>query len=117
MSGRTILNALAAGGWAAASVVAFFLVTYTTFAGLGVIGLMIWYAGTRAELDDDAPVSSTYTTSFLAYQVQAQREMSPEQRAAARHERSLRAESTRFFRHFGMGLAAIGLAGFLYFQL
>lgn len=117
MSGKTILNALAAGAWAAASVVAFFLVAHTTFAGLGVIGLMIWYAGTRAELDDDAPVASAYTTSILAAQVQAQRDMSPEQRAAARHERSLRAETTRFFRHFGMGLTAIGAAGFLYFQL
>ena len=117
MSGRTIVNALAAGGWAAASIVAFFLVAYTTFAGLGVIGLMIWYAGTQIELDGDTPVASSLTTSFLAAQVQAQRDMPPEQKMAARHERSLRAETTRFFRHFGMGLAAVGLAGFLYFQL
>ena len=41
MSGKTILNTLAAGAWAAASVVAFFFVAHTTFAGLGVIGLMI----------------------------------------------------------------------------
>jgi hypothetical protein len=114
MSGKTILNALAAAAWAAASVVAFFFVAYTTFAGLGVIGLMIWYAGTQFELDGDTPVA---TASFLANQVQAQREMGAERKMAAHHERSLRAESTRFFRHFGMGLAAIGLAGFLYFQL
>ncbi len=40
--------------------------------------------------------------------------MSPEQRAAQRHELAFAAQSTRFFRHFGIAQAVIGFGGFAY---
>ena len=38
MSGKTILTAIALSGWLLASVVAFLIVAYTSFFGIGFIG-------------------------------------------------------------------------------
>lgn len=117
MSARTVLVTLGLSAWLLASAVAFFIVAYTTFFGIAVIGLAICFVSTQFQLDADAPVASSLTTSFLAAQVQAQRDLPEEQRLSARHEQSLANRSARFFKLFGLGLAVIGLCGGLYYQL
>jgi len=117
MSGRTILTAIALGGWLMASVLAFLVVAYASFFGVGVIGLVLWFICTRIELEGDHPVATGSTTSLLALQLRARHEMSREQRAAQRQEQSLAMQSVRFFRHLGMALTAIGFGGFLCYQL
>ena len=117
MSGKAILTAIALSGWLLASVVAFLVVAYTSFFGVGLIGVALWFVATQFELEEDRPVATGSTASLLASQVKARNEMSREQRAAQRHEGSLRARSARFFKHLGIGLTLIGLAGFLYYQV
>ena len=51
---------------------------------------------------------------MLGKQQEAERQMSPVQRAAGRNERSLAMQSARFFRHFGLAPALIGFGGFAY---
>ena len=116
MSARSILMAIALSAWLLASVVAFFIVAYTSFFGVAFIGLIICYVGAQFELDGDRPVGSL-ATSFLGAQVRAQQEMSAEQRQSVRHEHLLANQSARFFKFFGLGLMAIGLCGGLYYQL
>ena len=116
MSARSILMAIALSAWLLASVVAFFIVAYTSFFGVAFIGLIICYVSAQFELDGDRPVGSL-ATSFLGVQVRAQQEMSAEQRQSVRHENLLANRSARFFKFFGLGLMAIGLCGGLYYQL
>jgi cytochrome b561 len=99
-------NALSA--WIMASAVAFFIVTYTTFFGVALVGLAICYVSTRFELDE---------TNSLGAQLMAQRDLSVEQRLSIRHEHSLGMQSARFFKFFGLGLTVIGVCGGLYYQL
>jgi hypothetical protein len=117
MSARSVLLAFALGGWLAASIVAFFIVAYTSFFGVAFIGLVICYVSAQVELDGDTPVASSLAASFLATQVRAEQEMSPEQRASVRHQRSLMRESARFFKHLGFGLIVIGVGGVAYYHL
>ncbi len=117
MSARTILITIGLSAWLLASAVAFLIVAYTTFFGIAVIGLFICYAATRFELEMDMPVASSLNPSFLAAQMQAKRDLPPEQRLAVQHEQSLTSQSARFFKLFGLGLAVIGLCGGLYYQL
>lgn len=98
MSGRSILNAIALGGWLFASVVAFMIVAYTSFFGVGVVGAGV-------------------SPGFLAHQVKTRAEMSPGERAALREQQSVAARSARFFKHLGMILTAGGFTGFWFFQL
>ncbi|HTG23123.1 MAG TPA: hypothetical protein VK681_23980 [Reyranella sp.] len=116
MSARAILIALALSAWLVASAVAFLIVAYTSFFGMAFIGVAICYVSAQFELDADRPVGSL-STSFLGAQVQAERNLTVEQRRSVRHERSLSAQSARFFKHFGLGLMLIGLCGGLYYQL
>ncbi len=116
MSARSILMAIAFSAWLLASVVAFFIVAYMSFFGVGFIGLVICYVSAQFELDGDRPVGSL-ATSFLGAQVRAQRELSAEQRQSVRHDHLLANQSARFFKFFGLGLMAIGLCGGLYYQL
>jgi hypothetical protein len=117
MSGKTILTAIALSGWLLASVVAFLIVAYTSFFGVGFIGIVLWFVCAQLELEGDLPTATGSTASLLAPQLKARREMSQEQRAAQRHEGSLAMKSARFFKHLGMGLTLIGLGGFLYYQV
>ena len=114
MSARSLLIALALSAWILASAVAFLFVAYTSFFGIGVIGLIICGISYRLETND-AP--SALVTSDLGRQLQADRDLPLEQRRAADHEKSLVKQSVRFFKLFGLGLAAIGLCGGLYTQL
>jgi len=116
VSARSILMAIAFSAWLLASVVAFFIVAYMSFFGVGFIGLVICYVSAQFELDGDRPVGSL-ATSFLGAQVRAQRELSAEQRQSVRHDHLLANQSARFFKFFGLGLMAIGLCGGLYYQL
>jgi hypothetical protein len=50
-------------------------------------------------------------------QMRARQEMSRSDRAALRAEESLMSQGARLVRHVGIGLAAIGLCGFLLYQL
>jgi len=118
MSGRSILNAIALGCWLFASVVAFMIVAYTSFFGVGVIGLMIWFVSTRVDLEQDSPVGGpAVSASFLAHQVRVRAEMSRAERAALRGQRLLEARSARFFKYLGVALTVGGFTGFWFFQL
>lgn len=117
MHGRTIALAVAAVGWLVASLFAFVLVARFTFAGIGLIGLFMWFITTRMELEKDAAVGSGWTPSLIASQYEARQKMSEEQHAAYREEQTVAMHSLRFFRHLGMALVAIGGMGFAYYQL
>lgn len=117
MSARTILVTIGISAWLLASAAAFVFVAYTTFFGIAVIGLAICWIATQFELDGTAPVESSRNPGFLAAQVQARRDLSPEQRLSVQHDQSLANQSARFFKLFGLGLVVIGLCGGLYYQL
>ena len=117
MPGKSIVMAVVLSGWLIAAVLAFLVVAYTSFFGIGVIGILLWFICTQVELEEEGPIGTGSTASLLAPQIRARNEMSREQRAAARHEQSLTVKSTRFFKHLGMGLALIGFGGFLYYQV
>src|SRR5580704_4569726 len=117
MPGKSIVMAVVLSGWLIAAVIAFMIVAYTSFFGIAVVGLMIWFVSTRVDLEQEGPVGVGVSPGFFARQVRRRAEMSPAERAAVRGEKSLEAQSTRFFRHLGIALTLIGAAGFLYFQL
>ncbi len=117
MHGKTVVLAVTALGWLVASLIAFLLVATLTFAGIGLIGLLLWFICTRIELEKDAAVGSGWTPSLIASQYEARQKMSEEQRAAYREEQSVAMHSVRFFRHLGIALVVIGGAGFVWFQL
>jgi hypothetical protein len=117
MHGRTIALAVAALGWLIAGLVAFVLVSQFGFFAIGLIGLLLWFVCVRIELEKDAVIGNSRTPELIAYQHEARERMSPEQRAAWREEQSIALQSTRFFKHLGIGLTAIGAAGFGWFQL
>jgi hypothetical protein len=113
---KSIVMAVVLSGWLLAGVLAFMIVAYASFFGIAVIGLMIWFVCTRADLEQDGP-ASVWSPDIFARQVRARAEMSRAERAALRNEKWLTGQSVRFFRHLGMALTAIGLGGFLCFQL
>lgn len=115
---KSILMAFALSAWLIASVIAFMVVAYTTFFGIGVIGLMIWFVSTRVEMEGEGGVAgSGLSPGFLAQQVQAREGMSRAERAAFHGRRLLESQSTRFFTYLGIALTVIGFGGFLLFQL
>ena len=116
MSGKTILVAVALAGWFVAALVAFVIGALFDFLGIGLIGVLIAFVATQSELHSDGSTSGTYGAAMIRARM-ADRESSPERRAAERADRSLIAQSARFFRHFGMALALIGFAGFAYSYL
>jgi hypothetical protein len=117
MHARFIVLAVAAVGWVVASLIAFVLVASLTFAGVALIGLLLWFICVRMELEKDAAVGSGWTPSLIETQHEARQNMSDEQRAAYRHEQTMALQSLRFFRHIGIALTLIGAAGFLYYQI
>ena len=116
MEGRTIAIAVAALGWLVAGLIAFVFVVWFGFAGIGLIGLLLWFICVRIELEKDAAVGSGWTPHLIASQHEARERMSGDERARWRHEQSLGLQSVRFFKHLGMALTLIGAACFLYFQ-
>jgi hypothetical protein len=118
MPGKSIVMAFVWSGWLIASVIAFMIVAYASFFGVGVIGLMIWFVSSRVDMErEGGVVGSGFSPGFLARQVRRQTEMSHAERAALRGKQLLEAQSTRFFRYLGVALTAVGFGGFLLFQL
>ncbi|MDI1283197.1 MAG: hypothetical protein PSV46_02270 [Reyranella sp.] len=115
MSGKSIVIAIALAGWFVAALVAFVIVALFDFLGIGLIGLLIAFVASQLEMDGGGIAGGgTYGASMIHHQLEVNRKMSPEQRAASRNEQSLAALSTRFFRYFGISLAVIGFGGFAY---
>jgi hypothetical protein len=117
MSGKSIVIAVALSGWFLASLIAFVIVALFDFLGVGLIGVLIAFVATQFELESGGIAGGAYGASMIHHQLEADRQMSQEQRAARRNERSLSVQSTRFFRHFGIALALIGFGGFAYTYL
>ncbi len=117
MSGKSIVMAVVLSGWLIATVIAFMIVAYASFFGIGVVGLMIWFVSTRVDLEQEGAVGVGVSPGFFARQVTQKAEMSRAERAAHRGEKSVEAQSIRFFKHLGLALTLIGAGGFLYFQL
>jgi hypothetical protein len=114
MHSKVLMIAAAGVGWLAASLVAFVIVALVDFLGIGLIGVFIAFASSQVELESGNNAGGAYGVSMIAKRTESERQMSPEQRAASRHDRSLVVSSARFFRHFGLGLALIGFGGFAY---
>lgn len=106
--------ALALSAWILASAVTFLFVAFTSFFGIGVIGLIICAITYRIEMND---VPNALATSDLGARLQSGQDLPLEQQRSVVHEKSLAMQSVRFFRLFGIGLAVIGLCGGLYTQL
>lgn len=117
MSGRSILMAVALSLWLLISVAVFVTVAYVGLIGVGVVGLMMWFICTLAELDTDAVVGGDLSAGFLAQQVAIKTGRSLEERTTSFGERLRAVRSVHFFRNLGALLAVIGIGGFLLFQL
>ncbi len=117
MSGKSIIIAVALAGWFVASLIAFVIVALFGFLGVGLIGVLIAFVATQFELESGGIAGGAYGASMIHHQLEADRQMSQEQRAARRNEQSFSVQSTRFFRHFGIALAIIGFGGFAYTYL
>ena len=118
MPGKSFVMAFVWSGWLIATVIAFMIVAYTSFFGIGVIGLAIWFVCTRVDLeDDDGVIGAGFSPGFLASQLHSKSEMSGDQRVAHRGRQSLARQSTRFFKYLGIVLTIAGFGGFLMFQV
>lgn len=118
MPGKSIVMAFVWSGWLLASVAAFMIVAYTSFFGVGLIGLMIWFVCTRVDMEEESGVvGAGFSPSLVANQLKTRSEMSREERAAARGKQSIAQQSTRFFKYLGIALTVAGFGGFLMFQL
>ncbi|MBM3650749.1 MAG: hypothetical protein FJX11_23480 [Alphaproteobacteria bacterium] len=114
---KSIVMASVWSGWLVVSVVAFLIVAYTSFFGVGVVGLMIWFVAARVELEDEPVVGVGVSPGFLAQQMRSRAEMSRAERAALRGKKLLTAQSARFYKYLGVTLTAVGFGGFLLFQV
>lgn len=118
MPGKSIVMAFVWSGWLIAGVIAFMIVAYAGFFGVGVIGLMIWFVSTRVDTEHEGGVvGAGLTPGFLAQQIRTKAEMSTAERAALRGRQLLEGQSTRFFKLLGFALTVSGFGGFLLFQL
>ena len=76
MPGKAFVMAFVWSGWLIASVIAFMIVAYASFFGVGLIGLMIWFVTARVDMEQDGVVGAGVSPSFLAQQVKVRTEMS-----------------------------------------
>ena len=84
MPGKSIVMAVVLSGWLIAAVLAFLVVAYTSFFGIGVIGILLWFICTQVELEEEGPVATGSTASLLAPQIRArQRDVARTARRAA----------------------------------
>ena len=70
MPGKAFVMAFVWSGWLIASVIAFLIVAYAGFFGMGVIGLMIWFVTARVDMEHDGVVGAGVSPGFLAQQLQ-----------------------------------------------
>ena len=116
--GKAVVMAFVWSGWLVATVIAIMIVAYASFFGVAVIGIAIWFVSARVDMEDEGNVvGSGFSPGFLAQQVKTKAEMSRGERAALHGRQLLAKQSTRFFKYLGMALTAVGLGGFLLFQL
>jgi hypothetical protein len=78
------------------------------FAGLLVMGLLTAFVCAHAELQNDIPAAGR-----AIFKARMERPRSPEERHARAEEGRGFISSLRFFKWCGIGLAAIGLVGFV----
>ena len=81
------------------------------FMGLALLGGATWLVCVLAELNQDAP-----TWGEAVFRARMGGHGSPEQRAAMSEERRAFVSPLRFYRRCGMGLLAVGAAGFAWQQ-
>ena len=117
MSGRSILIAIGLSGWLVVSIVIVMTVAYAGFAGICVVGLLMWFICTIVDLEIDGAVGSGMSPGFLAQQLRAKADGSRDARAVRFGEKLLAVQSARFFKYLGAALTLIGVAGFVVFQL
>ena len=65
MPGKSIVMAVVLSGWLIASVIAFMIVAYAGFFGIGVVGLMIWFVSTRVDLEQEGWVGVGVSPGLL----------------------------------------------------
>ena len=116
-SARALLIVVAVLGWSSAAVFALWFVSRTGFFGVALIGVTIWFICNRVELEKEGAVGHELTPGLFAEQIKARQQMSRSERAALRAEETLLSKSARYFKQFGISLAAIGLGGFVLYQL
>ena len=117
LPGKAFVMAFVWSGWLIASVIAFMIVAYASFFGVGVIGLMIWFVTARVDMEQDGVVGAGVSPGFLAQQIKVRTEMSRAERAALHGRQLLEKQSTRFFRYLGIVLTLAGFGGFVLFQI
>jgi hypothetical protein len=114
---KSIVMAFVLSGWLIAAVAAGLIVAYTSFFGVAVLGVLVWFVSARVDQERDGAVGAGVTPGFLARQFRARADMSPAERLAFRDEQSLEARSTRLFKYLGMAMILVGLGGFWFYQL
>ena len=115
-TGRAFLIGVAVLGWSVAAALALWLAYRLGLFGVGLIGVALWFIGTRLELEKEGAVDEL-TPGLFAQQIKAQQQMSRSERTALRGEHSLLVQSARSFKLLGIGLTVIGLGGFVLYQL
>lgn len=117
MSGRSILMAVALSLWLLIFAIVFATVAYVGLIGVGVAGLIMWFIWTLVEFDTDAVVGREPSAGVLTPRMGPKAGRSCEEEAASLGEWLLAVQSVHFFRGLGAILAAIGIGGYLLFQL
>jgi hypothetical protein len=117
MPAKSFVMAFVWCGWLVAFVFAGLIVTYASFFGLLVLGLVVLCFSFIVDQDRDGAVGAAVTPGFLAQQVRVRAEMPTADRVAFRIEQEREARTTRGFRYLGLVMIAIGSAGFWFFQL
>ena len=116
-AGRVLMIWIALAGWACAAALAIVLVSWLSFLGIALLGVTTWFVGTRIDLEKAGAVGHELTPELYARQIEAQQGLSRADRAALRSEQSATLRVAQFFKQIGIGLTAIGLGGFLLYQI
>lgn len=107
--------AAAAGvGWLAAPVVAFAIVALVDFLGIGLIGMSLAFASAQVERVSQIGAARACGARMIPPQMEAEEQMTPEQRVVGRNDPLRFLQPGPFFRHLGLGLALIGFGGLIY---
>jgi hypothetical protein len=117
ISGCEVLNGLAVLGLIILIAIAMAFVARVGFLAVGIIGVLTWFICERMELEKDAAVGNVMTTGLYAQQIRARDSMTRAEKAAEREEQTVLLQALRFFKRLGIGLAAIGFAMFVFYQL
>ena len=117
ISGRMLLEGLAAAVFIAAGLLGMALVARVGFIGVGIVGALIWFVCVRIELNSDSPIDVVRSPDLFARLVRERQSRPSAEKAAMRLEKSMLARSLPFFRYLGIGLAVIGFGVFLVFRV